>query len=472
MTWFNEIVNKDTGNKQGTDGTAEYTKSRKVRFIVGQYNTGAVVSFKPFLSSFSMKFESTNLDKSKEYQGLDKKKVYKTESVYVSYDVTLELLAHSINEANMNTRRINEMGKMFHSVFASNIGETTKELRNSYFVSFANIIGAQHDSGTSISGFNELLKQGVPCFIDKFDFSIDKEMGYFEYASTLLPKKYSITLNLKVSNGSYAAANGGKYLWLPMGDNGGLYKQDIKRFPFGMTSRFKDEGSDGSRKYANNKNAFVCIAKKYKGSGFKPTSSLLKFKPFINDIKWSHSYSNGGISQLDDKGGTYQMHNDADFQIEQKLNLSFSVVNHSINEANNNMKKLQTLLRILDTYHPQLGPEGSSIVWSSPSTSPPVIYLLFNDLTAKTVLPNNVHSYEDLKESAKEYLVEGISFDFDTSMGFFEYGGKLFFKKFDISIDLSNMDLGRPWYGSSDKPPEEPTINDNVPELVISTWRF
>ena len=71
MTWFSKIIGKDTGNKQGSDGTTEYTKSRNVRFIIGQYNTGAVVSFKPFLSSFNMKFESTNLDKTKEYQGLE-----------------------------------------------------------------------------------------------------------------------------------------------------------------------------------------------------------------------------------------------------------------------------------------------------------------------------------------------------------------------------------------------------------------
>jgi|TARA_R110000851_G_scaffold165118_1_gene309610 hypothetical protein len=472
MTWFSKIIGKDTGNKQGSDGTTEYTKSRNVRFIIGQYNTGAVVSFKPFLSSFNMKFESTNLDKTKEYQGLDKKKVYKTESVYVSYDITLELLAHSVNEANMNTRRINEMGKMFYSVFDSKAVDTTKDLRNSYFVSFANIIGSQHTPGTSINDFNELLKQGVPCFIDKFDFSIDKDMGYFEYASTLLPKKYTITLNLKVSNGSYASANNGNYLWLPMLDNGVLYKQDIRRFPFGITSRFKEEGSDGSRKYAENKNAFVWIAKKYKGERGKPSSSLLKFKPFINDIKWSHSYSNGGISQMDDRGGTYQMHNDAKFQVEQKVNLSFSVISHSINEANNNMKKVQILLRILDTYYPQKDTPESSIVWSSPTTSAPEIYLLLNDLTAIGDVPNNISSYDDLVNNAKEYLVEGISFDFDTSMGFFEYGGKLFFKKFDISIDLSNMNLGTPWYDGHKKTPEKPKINDNVPELVISTWRF
>ena len=33
---------------------------------------------------------------------------------------------------------------------------------------------------------------GVPGFLEKFDVSIDKSLGYFEYNSQLLPKKYLI----------------------------------------------------------------------------------------------------------------------------------------------------------------------------------------------------------------------------------------------------------------------------------------
>ena len=75
----------------------------------------------------------------------------------ISYEISLELVSHSINEAEINIQRINEMGQMFHSVFPTT-GERDmpKDVRNSYFVSFSNIISSQYNPKATINSFNDL----------------------------------------------------------------------------------------------------------------------------------------------------------------------------------------------------------------------------------------------------------------------------------------------------------------------------
>ena len=390
MAWFNEIVNKDAETSQGTDGSGEYTRSRNVRFIIGQTATGAVVSFKPFLSSFGMKFESQYTDKTNDYQGLNAKRVFANASLFISYEISLELLAHSVNEARMNLRRINEMGKMFQSVFSSPPTKQNmdKSVLNSYFISFSNIISSQFIPEQSISSFEDLKTQGVPCFIDSFNFSIDKDMGYFEDKTlVLLPKKQTITFSFKVSNAAYEYFNQ-KYLWLPIQPNGEYYKKDIKSFPFGISSNKGPIGKDGSNSYAGNKRGYIYIAKTPNVKKDKngkvtridsPKETLLGFKPFINDIKYDLSYPNVKVKELEEKGGSYQLYNQASIYTSKKLDFSFSIINHSVNEANNNMRKIQTILRITDGYFPKQDPNTGSVIWKAVPSIAPSIYLVFSD---------------------------------------------------------------------------------------------
>ena len=477
MTWFSKIVKKDAIKAQGTDGSGEYTRHKNARFIIGQTATGAVVSFKPFLTSFGMKFESEELDRTKDYQGLEQRKVYKTTSVYISYEISLELVSHSINEAEINIQRINEMGQMFHSVFPTT-GERDmpKDVRNSYFVSFSNIISSQYNPKATINSFDDLVTQGVPCFIESFDVTVDKEMGYFEQGLDLIPKKHTISFTLKVSNGTYDSINA-KYLWLPMYDDGNYYDRDIKVFPFGISSNKSPIGKDGSNMFSGNKNAYIYIAKQAikddEGNIIaQAPNSLIGFKPFITDLKFNHSHT-VPVTQLEDRGGSYQLQHDSTINVQQKVTLAFSVISHSVNEASNNMRKLQTLLRILDTYAPFEANSGA-VFWENPKTGAANIYLAISDLTS--VDSRIVSSFDDLVESAKEYTVEGLTFNFDLEMGMLEHEGMLYFKKFDISMDLKMLDLGdinyveiNPFDGYKGSPKQS---EDSLPFNIYSNWRF
>ena len=52
-TWWQRTTKTYSGETtldQGSDGSSEYLNNKRIRFVIGQYNTGASVSFKPFLT--------------------------------------------------------------------------------------------------------------------------------------------------------------------------------------------------------------------------------------------------------------------------------------------------------------------------------------------------------------------------------------------------------------------------------------
>ena len=160
-SWWNRTTKTYSGEtkvNQGTDGSSQYLKNKGIRFIIGQYNTGASVSFKPYLTKYSITLSQKLANESKEFIGEDYNKIYAKDSLGYEIALTLDLLAHSLNEAKVNIKRLNELGMMFSSLNTNDQWKTT----NIYMVSLANLIGAKYTSHKDIDSMDTLKEVGVP----------------------------------------------------------------------------------------------------------------------------------------------------------------------------------------------------------------------------------------------------------------------------------------------------------------------
>jgi hypothetical protein len=366
MTWFTKTTRTYSGETaldQGTDGSSEYLKSRQIRFIIGSHNTGTTVSFKPFVTKYSIALSSQFIDQTKDYLNLPEEKIYTTDSIGFEVSVSLDILAHSVNEALVNIKRINELDKIYKSVEHNPSVGTKFLLKNMLYVSLSNLLTAT--TGGDIPDKDTLKDVGVPCFMETFSFSIDKDLGMFEYAGDLLPNKASIYIG-------------------------------------GISNKF-----------------------------------FMTFKPFLNSFDWGYSYQGMKIKEVTNVGGGIQYDgSNAKTKITHKL--GFSVLSHSVNQGRNNMWKLQKFIRFCDQFYPSPTrlSDGS---WSWPVTTKataPSMLLMFNNLNSRKKVDSTISSRDSMLNYSKQYYIKGVSFDFDLSMGMFEDSGMLYFKKYDISLDL------------------------------------
>ena len=450
MTWFSRAtqLSKDTTKDQGSDGSASYVGNKKCEFVICKVHNNSVVSFKPFIDKINYTFEKKLEDATKELLGVDEKLDITQDSIYIRIEVGLNVLSHSINEAILNVKRINEVSAMYTSV--STKGEwkiaPSKFLHNIYLISLNTLIGVNYDTGVKIDSKEKLMEYGVPGFLEKFDVSIDKSLGYFEYNSQLLPKKYNINFSFTVSNYSkYLLDN--FYLWLPFYNEEDLFRNESQSFPLGIRDvTFGPQGSDGSFTYTQNKNSFIYFAlgngmfeKKYENND---KGEILKFKPFDFDVKKDITTDGLSLKPESNRGGSFSMSPDTIPIYDKKTKLSFSIINHSINEAIYNTKQLQKLVRMYDTFTPsEATQQGEAFNFPSGDAADPSekrIMVLFNNFISDRPNTGPPKNYKDLLEKASPLICKGLTMEIDKDLGFFEYSGMLLCKKINITMDLQS----------------------------------
>jgi hypothetical protein len=164
---------------------------------------------------------------------------------------------------------------------------------------------------------------------------------------------------------------------------------------------------------------------------------FFSFKPFDLDINKSISSKNLSLKSKEKLGGTFTMLPDSTPIYDRDVKISFSIVNHSINEAINNTKKLQLLVRLLESYAPnRLKKNGDASSWkASKKKEKGYFRILYNNLISKNFI-KNPNNFESFREQAQLCFLKGFSFEVDKDMGFFEYNGLLLCKKINISLDV------------------------------------
>lgn len=212
------------------------------------------IAFKAFIESFKL-----NLTREQEV-GSDLDKISQAVIVHrgdLSYDLTLNIPAHSTNDSKNNIAKIAELQRLIslvedtssqvgNSTIYSAISNKTKIDFPSFKVWFKNLISIGNVSNKmplpSNCDFDDIDKYGFPCVIQDVSYEPDLEQGFFDFQDYLYPKNIKLTLKLEyildeLTMTRLTAATKGEFGWAPIYGfkiNGQYEDEDGCFFPFGI----------------------------------------------------------------------------------------------------------------------------------------------------------------------------------------------------------------------------------------------
>ena len=204
------------------------------------------VPIKAFIDSIKM-----NLDKEVEkVTSVDSQiTTIKEYSSDLSYDIKLNMPAHSTNEAANNLAKIEELQRLIMPIKARGAGLEVEGIssdtgikKNLFSVWFKNLISSGKPTANKrlaaggVSQVTTLLQKGFVCYIENINYEPDLEAGFFEHGGELLPR--NIILNLKLNYDSNSLRQFlAKSTLEPFLANGHYEEGDTSLFPFGVVVR-------------------------------------------------------------------------------------------------------------------------------------------------------------------------------------------------------------------------------------------
>ena len=101
-----------------------------------------------------------------------------------------------MNDARFNIARFEELDRMVSNNFGV-IGNTAVEAERVRYVLLANLVhNGNYREKHEITTGRQIIRYGLPCYFYSSNYTIDTEMGYFEYRNKLWPKAYDIKFTL------------------------------------------------------------------------------------------------------------------------------------------------------------------------------------------------------------------------------------------------------------------------------------
>jgi len=180
----------------GTDRSWNYSHTKNTFIYIHDEPSRTTVSFKAFLTDFSIDINYNLEENAEQLDGVS----YYDKYPGFKYNIGLQVPAVSLNDAKVNSARIEAMMTMVSPTWV-NPANPFEELK---YVVLGNLV--QNGKITEFMNFDqgiEIAKYGVPCFINKFKYDIDVETGFFESYEDdnikLFPKNYKISLELFAS---------------------------------------------------------------------------------------------------------------------------------------------------------------------------------------------------------------------------------------------------------------------------------
>ena len=176
----------------GTDRTWNYSHTKNTFLYVYDFYSEISVSFKAFVTSFSMDV-SYNIKEDKEQ--IDGTTFYSGQPGF-KYSIGLEVPAVSHNDARVNSSRIESMITMVGPTI-----DTREPLKEEKFVLLGNLVqNGRYNKDLKITTGKQIMEYGLPCFILNFKYDVDVDMGFFEDYSDgdykMYPKNYKFNLEL------------------------------------------------------------------------------------------------------------------------------------------------------------------------------------------------------------------------------------------------------------------------------------
>lgn len=432
-----------------------------------------LVSFKAFINSFKI-----NLTKEIEKQeSVDRNFIPVVQYVAdMSIDVSLNIPAHTVNEAVNNIAKIEELQRLLAplSSVAALKNKSYGKTNNYFSVLFKNLIcsgvdyGDQYIMPDSVT-INDMMRYGFLCYFESIKFEPDIEAGFFDYEDGqkgynndgfyLYPRNIKLNLNLKYGVDSSMFIEGFREQNVPLNDtllgflaNGHYDPLDLGGFPFCLnvgTKGFIENNSVWKSKdffstdeinkfdnyesgYSNKSYLFLSLNIKQDVEGVYNSETASRkrwvvFKGFLESFDRNYSIA---ANLLEDRsvtmGKILNMQSSNTFK-SLEYSIKINIPSASLKEAKKNCAKIQYLFRFFPKSHQYMDSRDQSantIKVYSPS-------LIETATTSGLVNPLN---FDQMFDNSLNLYLENIGFDIDLEQGFFEENGKLYPKS--MSIDL------------------------------------
>tara|TARA_Y100001973_G_scaffold7455_1_gene10348 strand:+ start:964 stop:1671 length:708 start_codon:yes stop_codon:yes gene_type:complete len=225
---LNEFQASHTKQPLGADYSFNYATDKGIMLYVHDPKLESSISFKSFLKDFSISQTIKNEDSEQIDGGVLRDLV----GVGIVYNFTLQVPALSVNDARFNIARFEELDRMISNNFGI-VGSVAVEAERVRYVLLANLVhNGKYTKKHEITTEKHILEYGLPCYFYSSNYTIDTEMGYFEYKNKLWPKAYDIKFSLITKT----ATNNGNKVGRGFNYKGELPFGASDSWPFGVKS--------------------------------------------------------------------------------------------------------------------------------------------------------------------------------------------------------------------------------------------
>jgi hypothetical protein len=471
--------------RNGVDGSSQYANRKHAFFSVIDIDSKESVSFKCFIESF--KISSDNQFDEDKTEGDNTS--YKIQSVF-SYDLVLDVPAHSTNEARNNLAKFAALERLI-SLNADqvtkikngikNIGTPAKAIvRPNLNFAMANLIqDGKFFLNTNVDEVNH--DKGIPGVLKGISFNPSMDMGFFEFDNKIIAKHYQLSLKIDCilqseygfflngfnTNGNISEIS--QDAETNLNDDEQLQKayESSNYWPFGLMygdKDFKNLGGDkyssvakmnkfynnhSDTSYANNKNLFLAISKRTNNE----SERYVIFKAFLESFSYNKENEVKEIEDMNNPTGVFYNYSGTNnYSWEIKIN----VPSYDVKEAINNLRKINMILRMSLNNNAGM----SSMVLSSAggtqrvprttqyNTKSHVYVRLANFIfNPSKGYRNSYNKNNDIIETGLLCKIQKFDFDIDIEEGFYEIGNHFIPKVFSINLSLDYA--GSDYWGSS-----------------------
>ena len=205
-------ITMDSNEANGTDfkeTSNNYAKNKRAYIgFANRKGNSMYASFKAFIEKYSFSQE-TKISELANPAGTVDRIVIGGGIKHRRFSVSLTVPAESITEARANLAKFQMLCRFPVKSTSANEGNVVSDLvlssRNvgvSLYAYFQNLISKPHEVTDAGSlDYNTIKNYGWYCIIDKLDFSVDSDAGFFEFSDGFLaPKVFKINLDLKIND--------------------------------------------------------------------------------------------------------------------------------------------------------------------------------------------------------------------------------------------------------------------------------
>jgi hypothetical protein len=496
---YNKIKLQDFGNdgsgaKHGRDGSGQYAKNKNaILCFLSNYEwdtkkSDRLVTFKGFIEDFKIN-HSLNREVKKDFWSSEVVDYLK--SFTLSYSLTFNVIAHSVNEARSNMARYSELLRVLTFPWDPNDSKSKNgnKFANSY-VLLSNLISNGYmwknynNSDFKINN-DSVLKFGLPVAVKGINMTIDTDAGFFEYDGQFNPKAFKISMELSVPNllqnqhpdwatipygGGDEEAESRKiktcllrqFVGQAFDDEDGDhfldfynmdYEIDTRGFPFNVPVREWDFGQEEwitsrsinklQNPYSANKSILFGVTPDL-GTVFDTDEFKIK-KDYINSVQFEAYLENFSLKSEQTSGefvstsdGSPTTEPTFDNKVIYTYEISLNIPAASVLEAKYNCIKLCYFYRMI------------SIIENKAANK-----VLFGNLIKSPKEKGNNLTYSATEINNKGLLCyfHGADLNIDLEAGFFEEGGFLYPKALGLTMTIkaSNNQLGKLIYELNNK---------------------